>query len=42
MPTRLPEGLFFDHVRADELPDAFRIEEKGFPADEAGTMEYFR
>lgn len=35
----LPQGLFFDFLRQDEVDDAYALEVQGFPPDEAATRE---
>ncbi|CAE6347655.1 unnamed protein product [Rhizoctonia solani] len=38
----LPDGLFFDLVRPDEIEAAYDLESAGYPADEAASLDALR
>ncbi|KAG8711207.1 hypothetical protein FRC11_003406, partial [Ceratobasidium sp. 423] len=40
--SRLPDGLFFDLVRPDEIDAAHELEAAGYPADEAASLDAYR
>ncbi|CAE6454644.1 unnamed protein product [Rhizoctonia solani] len=40
--SRLPDDLFFDLVRADEVEAAYELELAGYPADEAASLDALR
>lgn len=40
--TSEPPQLVYDLVHAHEVDQAFKLEESGFPADEAATLDKLR